>query len=117
IAALFGVSVALSLNMSIAWVIWRLSGNSGWVDTVWTFGLGVIGIGGAVLTAVWSLRLGFHIGHRSAGIVDDPRYAALIDKWGGNAAPQMFILLQKQALLTIPLGMSMLIAAWTPMPG
>jgi steroid 5-alpha reductase family enzyme len=136
IAALAGVAAALALNMSIAWMIWRLSGNSGWVDTVWTFGLGVIGIGGALLPSlfavggvsaremlvaalvtVWSLRLGLHIGHRTAGIVDDPRYAALIATWGAKAAPQMFILLQKQALLTIPLALSMLVAAWNPAPG
>jgi steroid 5-alpha reductase family enzyme len=56
-------------------------GNSGWVDTIWTFSLGLFGAGSApwpvggaapnprqwlvaALVAIWSLRLGPPLGHR-----------------------------------------------------
>jgi len=124
-------SMALSAIMFGAWVVQQRTGNSGWVDTVWTFGLGLVGSIAALapLTAsdaglrhllvagmllVWSLRLGLHIASRSAGITDDPRYAELIRGWGADARRQMFWLLQKQALVTIPLAMSVLLAAHNP---
>jgi len=128
------VSVALGLVMTLAWLIWRRTENSGWVDATWTFGLGAIGVAGALtpaqtgslterqilvaaIIACWSLRLGLHIAHRTARIVDDPRYAKLLRAWGADAPRQMFFLLQKQALVSVPLGVSMVIAAWNPVPG
>lgn len=128
--ALFYVFAAMSAVMTIAWSIWRMTRNSGWVDTTWTFGLGLVGIAGALLVntnteramlvslliAIWALRLGVHIAKRTAGITDDPRYAKLVLEWGRNAVPQMFVLLQKQAWVSVPLGLSMLLAAWNPAP-
>jgi steroid 5-alpha reductase family enzyme len=121
------IAAALSVNMAAAWVAWRVTRNSGWVDTVWTFGLGAIGIASAlflfvhepasrswlaaVMAACWSLRLGLHIARRTTGITDDPRYANLIRAWGADAARQMFWLLQKQALVSIPLGVAIWLAA------
>ena len=131
LGAVLLLSIALSAIMSGAWVIQQRTGNSGWVDTVWTFGLGLVGCITALapLTAsdsghrqllvaglllVWSLRLGLHIASRSSGITDDPRYAQLIKGWGADARRQMFWLLQKQALVTIPLAVSVLLAAHNP---
>jgi steroid 5-alpha reductase family enzyme len=131
VAILVAISIALSAIMSFAWMVWRRSGNSGWVDTTWTFGLGAVGLAGAlsaclldmptarqvlvaVMITLWSSRLGFHIAQRSAGIADDPRYAQLIRDWGSGAMRQMFFLLQKQALVSIPLALSMLLAAFNP---
>jgi steroid 5-alpha reductase family enzyme len=132
---LIAVSAALSAIMSVAWLVWRGTRNSGWVDTIWTFGLGVVGVvaalsplllfGGltarqalvAVLIALWSARLGLHIAQRTAGITDDPRYAKLLRDWGASAPQQMFWLLQKQALVSIPLALSMALAALNPLPG
>ena len=127
------VSASLSLIMAGAWLVWRRTGNSGWVDTTWTFGLGTVGIASAaapaiaggltlrqgvviVLMAAWTLRLGLHIASRTTGIVDDPRYARLVRDWGAAAPGQMFRLLQKQALVSIPLALSVLLAAWNPVP-
>ena len=133
--ALAAISIGLSAIMSGAWLAWRITRNSGWVDTVWTFGLGTVGVvsalapsmwsGGltirqglvAVLVAAWALRLGLHIARRTTGIVDDPRYARLVRDWGEDAIRQMFWLLQKQALVSIPLALSILLAAWNPYPG
>lgn len=124
-------SIALSAIMASAWVVQQKTGNSGWVDTIWTFGLGLVAIVAALapidsseatlrqslvagLVAIWALRLGLHIAKRSAGITDDPRYAELIRGWGADARRQMFWLLQKQAIVTIPLAMSVFLAAHNP---
>ncbi|EJN12333.1 putative membrane protein [Bradyrhizobium sp. YR681] len=122
------ISAALCAVMAAAWLAWRSSKNSGWVDTIWTFGLGLVGFcsavvvkplnlqGGVVaaMAAIWSLRLGLHIAYRTRGISDDPRYARLIRNWGADASRQMFWLLQKQAVVSIPLGLSMWLAANGP---
>jgi steroid 5-alpha reductase family enzyme len=68
------------------------------------------------LVVVWSLRLGLHIAWRTAGITDDPRYAKLLRDWGADATRQMFWLLQKQALVSIPLALAVVLAAWNPLP-
>jgi steroid 5-alpha reductase family enzyme len=36
--ALAGIAVSLSILMSPAWVVQQRTGNSGWVDTIWTRG-------------------------------------------------------------------------------
>jgi hypothetical protein len=88
------MALSLSVLMAGAWMVQQHNGNSGWVDTIWTFAVGLVGVGGAlwpvagaapharqwlvaVLVAIWSVRLGLHIAVRTAGITDDPRYAAL----------------------------------------
>jgi steroid 5-alpha reductase family enzyme len=58
----------------------------------------------AAAVLLWALRLGLHIAMRTAGITDDPRYAALRRGWGAQASRQMWLLVQKQALVSIPLG-------------
>ncbi len=134
-AVVAAVAVALSIVMTGAWLIWRRTGNSGWVDAVWTFGLGAIGAGGALapamssdalterqilvtaLIAIWALRLGSHIARRNLKIADDPRYAKLLRDWGDRAPLHMFWLLQKQALVSVPLAVSVILAAWNPLPG
>jgi steroid 5-alpha reductase family enzyme len=132
IFGLVSLSAGLSAAMTIAWLIWRVTRNSGWVDTVWTFGLGLIGFLSAVLSylhpmnlrsglvaamaVIWSLRLGLHIAFRTRGITDDPRYAKLIREWGPDASRRMFWLLQKQAIVSIPLALAMWIASANPFP-
>jgi steroid 5-alpha reductase family enzyme len=112
LVALIAASVGLSLIMAGAWFVQQRTGNSGWVDTVWTFGLGAVGIAGALaplggwlprglliaaLIFAWALRLGLHIATRTAKITDDPRYAELQRGWGAaNARGEMFWLLQRE---------------------
>ena len=129
--ALAAIAVSLSILMAFAWVVQQRSGNSGWVDTIWTFSLGLVGVGSALwpvagappnnrqwllagLVAVWSLRLGVHIAIRTAGISDDPRYAAFAREWGADSPRRMFIFLQNQALGTIPLVFAVFVAARFP---
>lgn len=131
-AALVLVAAAMSAFMALATVIERRTGNSGWIDVVWTFGLGLTGVAGALLpfgtgpisrrllvaglALAWALRLGLHIARRTAGIAEDPRYAKLKRDWGSDAPQRLARLLQMQALASIPLGLGIVLAAHSPLP-
>jgi steroid 5-alpha reductase family enzyme len=131
LAALAIAALALSGLMALAWAVQQRTGNSGWVDTTWTFSVGLVGVAGAlwpiaagaaeprqwlvaVLVATWSLRLGAHIAVRSAGIADDPRYQTFAKEWGADAPRRMFLFLQNQALGSIPLVFAIFVAAHFP---
>src|ERR1700761_8952728 len=131
LAALLAVAVALSVLMNGAWLVQPRTGNSGWVDTIWTFSLGLTGAASALwpiadtapnarqwlvaaLVAIWSLRLGLHIAVRTAGITDDPRYAAFAREWGVDSPRRMFVFLQNQAFGSIPLVFAIFVAAHAP---
>ncbi|MBR0836135.1 DUF1295 domain-containing protein [Bradyrhizobium manausense] len=133
LGGLTAIALSLAVLMAFAWAVQQRTGNSGWVDTIWTFAVGLVGVGSALwpiagdgpsarqwlvagLVAVWSLRLGTHIAIRTAGITDDPRYAAFAAEWGLNAPRRMFIFLQNQALGSVPLVFSIFVAAHVPMP-
>jgi steroid 5-alpha reductase family enzyme len=129
--ALAGIAVSLAILMSLAWMVQQRTGNSGWVDTIWTFAVGLVGAGSALwpvagvapnsrqvlvaaLVAIWSLRLGLHIAVRTAGITDDPRYAAFAREWGVDSPRKMFIFLQNQGFGSIPLVFAIFVAAHFP---
>src|SRR5882724_2030189 len=129
--ALAAIAVALSVLMAGAWAVQQRTGNSGWVDTIWTFSLGLTGAGSApwpaggaaptarqwlvaALVAIWSLRLGAHIAARTAGITDDPRYAAFAREWGADSPRRMFVFLQNQGFGSIPLVFAIFVAARFP---
>jgi len=131
LSAVLVIGLALSALMSIAWVVQQRTGNSGWVDTIWTFSVGLVGAVSAVwplagpvshprqwmvagLVAIWSLRLGTHIAMRSVGIADDPRYAAFAGEWGLAAPRRMLLFLQQQAWGSIPLVFAVFVAAHVP---
>jgi steroid 5-alpha reductase family enzyme len=135
VLATTGMAAGLCAIMAGAWLVWRRSRNAGWVDAIWTFGLGAVGGAGALapdaflgavtlrqglvafLVVAWSLRLGLHIAHRTTRAADDPRYAKLTREWGADAPRRMFRFLQIQALVSIPLVLSILLAAHNPLPG
>lgn len=129
--ALAAIAVSLSILMAGAWAVQQRTGNSGWVDTIWTFSLGLVGAGSALwpvsgaapnarqwlvaaLVAVWSLRLGIHVAVRTAGIKDDPRYAAFAKEWGADSPRKMFLFLQNQGWGSIPLVFAIFVAARFP---
>jgi steroid 5-alpha reductase family enzyme len=134
VQAILLIAAALSVIMAGAWMIQQRTGNSGWVDTTWTFGLGAVGIASALvplpdamnpnarqmilaaLVAAWALRLGLHIAIRSAAISDDPRYAKLAQEWGTHAPRRMFVFLQQQAMGSVPLALAIFLAAQVPAP-
>lgn len=122
------VAVLLSVVMAGAWVVQRVAANCGWVDAIWTFGLGAAGaalallpsvvtwrqVVVAVLVATWSLRLGLHIVARSMHGPEDVRYALVRVEWGARFQSRMFGFLQVQAAAAIFLALSMLLAAHNP---
>ncbi len=129
--ALAAIALSLSVLMAGAWVVQQRTGNSGWVDTIWTFSLGLVGAASALwpiagvapnvrqwlvaaLVAIWSLRLGLHIAVRTAGITDDPRYAAFAREWGVDSPRKMFVFLQNQGFGSIPLVFAIFVAARFP---
>src|SRR5260221_1222553 len=129
--ALAGIAVSLSILMAMAWMVQQRTGNSGWVDTIWTFSVGLVGACSALwpidgsapnarqwlvagLAAIWSLRLGVHIAIRTAGITDDPRYAAFASEWGVASRRKMFIFLQNQGFGSIPLVFAIFVAPRFP---
>lgn len=135
LSVLIVAAVAFSFVMSIATAVERRTGNAGWVDSFWTFGLGAVCAGAAlaplgfegwpaarqllvaVLVIVWSARLGSHIAARARKSGDDPRYAALRQQWGRDAARKMAVFLQMQALVSIPMIATAVLAAHRPAPG
>ena len=131
LTAAFAIGMAMSVIMTLAWIVQQSTGNSGWVDTIWSFGVGLCGAATALVTSpnedlqlrqilvacfagLWALRLGLHIASRSMRVANDPRYAELIRGWGADAARRMFWFLQIQALVSIPLILAMFLAAHRP---
>jgi steroid 5-alpha reductase family enzyme len=130
LAAMLGLWMMLASLMAIAWVVEQRTRNSGWIDVVWTCAMGLTGIAGATALSVsnlsqrqllvsgmvllWALRLAAHIAQRTTTIVDDPRYAKLRQQWGASASRNMFGLLQAQALLSVPMLLSIFLAASNP---
>ena len=130
--ALAAIALSLSVLMAGAWMVQQRTGNSGWVDTIWTFSLGLVGAGqravagggrgaerrGNGWSRLWwrSGRSGSasHIAVRTAGITDDPRYAAFAAEWGVDSPRRMFVFLQNQGLGSIPLVFSIFVAARFP---
>jgi steroid 5-alpha reductase family enzyme len=58
-----------------------------------------------------------HIAVRTAGISDDPRYAAFAKGWGVDPPRKMFMFLQNQGFGSIPLVFAILVAARFPQLG
>lgn len=129
--ALLLIALALSVLMALAWLVQQRTGNSGWVDTIWTFSVGLVGAAAAlwpldgqapngrqwlvaVLAAIWSVRLGTHVARRTITISDDPRYAEFASQWGPDAPRRMFMFLQQQAWGSIPLAFAIFVAARVP---
>lgn len=130
IPALGAAATFLAAAMSVAWILQRRTGNSGWIDTVWSFSVGIASLIGlallpvpsdrrwllAGLVVLWSARLGGHILIRTGRISDDPRYASLMATWGPAAPLRLFLFLQVQALAGIVLVLAVLLAASAPAP-
>jgi steroid 5-alpha reductase family enzyme len=133
VVLIVAIVVGLSLAMAAAWGAQRVTGLSGWIDTIWSLAVGLGGIVAAllangefgrrmvvlVLIAAWAARLASHIGSRTHGGGDDPRYAKLIEEWGDSAAWRLFLFLQVQALAGFILVLAVYLAAKndTPFPG
>jgi steroid 5-alpha reductase family enzyme len=128
------LAVSLSATMTVAWLVALRTGRSGWIDAFWSFATGGFGAAAAlipiagnemshrqvlvaVLALAWSLRLGLHIAVRTVAGGEDPRYQNLRTQWGALFKRRLFWFLQIQALASMLLALSILIAANNPAPG
>jgi len=127
IQVLAAIGLSLSILMMLAWIVQQRTGNSGWVDAIWTYSVGLVSAGAAAwpahgslparqalaagLILLWSVRLGTHLVLRSLGGADDPRYASYAQEWGAAAPRRMFAFLQSQALASVPLAFAVYVAA------
>lgn len=127
-----GAAISMSILMMVAWRAERATGNAGWIDVVWTASTGLVSVAGSLpayllahnpralvvsaLIAIWSLRLGTHIVARTRSKADDPRYAKLRAEMGSSASSGMLRLCQSQAIVSVPMVVSVILAAWNPSP-
>jgi steroid 5-alpha reductase family enzyme len=103
--ALLAVAIA-AVSMVATALVARAVGRVSVVDVSWGLALVAIGLGCAVagtgtpwrrwlvfaLVAVWGCRLAWHIGTRSRGKGEDPRYEELLDGGGfGTAIRKVFL--------------------------
>jgi len=125
--------LVFSAGMLCAWMAERITVNAGWIDVVWTLSLSLAAIVGAsvalpirasadplqigatsILLLAWTARLAGHLTARSARVTDDPRYAKLRREWGIKASYRLFFMLQAQAFFSLPLVLSLIMAATAP---
>lgn len=128
------LAVCLSVTMTGAWLVALRTGQSSWIDAIWSFATGGFGAAAAlipladtqvsirqvlvaVLALLWALRLGIHIAVRTARGGDDPRYKQLREEWGRAFRRRLFWFLQIQALAALALAVSIMLAAHNPAPG
>lgn len=129
--AVFSVT-AMSLAMTMAWLVQQTQKTSRWVDASWSAAVGVVALFAALLpldgnpgrellvaglAAMWSCRLTLHLVARNKALPDDPRYRKLAEEWGKDASLRMFWFLQSQAMVGIILVLAIGLAAHHPAPG
>jgi steroid 5-alpha reductase family enzyme len=133
-AIVASIAVALCAVMALAWLVALRTGQSGWIDAIWSFAVGAAGVAAALLpvegsqafperqylvaglAAAWSLRLGLHIVARTLRGGDDPRYAQLRREWGEDFPRRLFSFLQIQASAALLLVVAIFAAARNPSP-
>ncbi|MBV5263850.1 DUF1295 domain-containing protein [Pinisolibacter aquiterrae] len=128
-SAMVVATVLLVGAMVVAWAVRMRTGSSGWIDTIWSVAVGLVGLVAALgaagggrrwliagLIAVWSGRLALHIGRRTHGAADDPRYADLARQWGDGFGARLFLFLQIQAAVGVVLAFAVHLAASAPAP-
>lgn len=97
-AALPWTALGVVLLLAITFLLGVRTGRHTVIDTAW--GLGFVTVAGTAfalrqgddlraavaltLTAIWGVRLAVHIGRRSAGRGEDPRYDELLGERSGN---------------------------------
>ena len=127
--ALIAIIVGLVIAMTCAWVAEQRTGNAGWIDVTWTFGLAIVGALSALLpggvavrqelvialVAVWALRSACT--SRAARAASPTiRATPSCARLGRGCAAADVHAVQKQAIVTIPLALAICLAAHNPAP-
>jgi steroid 5-alpha reductase family enzyme len=120
----FGVALLANLLAVIgwaaaAWLLGRRLGRVNIIDAFWGPGFGLIAVVTAVTAAItgtgngvrqivllvlvlaWGSRLGWHVGRRSAGHGEDPRYADLLRKHQGHRTRTVWTSVYLPQMLTL----------------
>jgi steroid 5-alpha reductase family enzyme len=125
------VLAAASLAMAAVWLVQRRTGNAGWVDVVWSFGLGASALVHALVLDGWlprrllvlglvlatSLRLGTHLAKRVSSEHEDGRYAALRASLGERAQGFLLLFFLAQAVTLPVLSLAWLVPMRAAEPG
>ncbi|HLZ04104.1 MAG TPA: hypothetical protein VKR55_18405 [Bradyrhizobium sp.] len=95
--ALAAIAVSLAILMAVGWAVLQKTGHPGWVDTVWTLAVGLVGAGGVLRPAGGvspGARLVAALPSGRLGLVryHDPRHAAFAKRWGCHSARRMFVM-------------------------
>ncbi|CAL8478716.1 MULTISPECIES: DUF1295 domain-containing protein [Caballeronia] len=126
IVTILVVVIGFVLVFSVVW-LWQLrTENAGMVDPVWAASLGAAALfiaacgTGAMVNrvcvaaggAVWGARLAQHLWRRNHGKPEDPRYRAFRERWGAQAALNMFGFFQLQAFISMLLAIAFFVPAY-----
>ena len=127
ILLLFAWIFAAALFAMVWFISLRIS-NLGIIDIAWSLAFAPVAIFYAMcapgfetrrwligaMVALWSLRLGIHVGVRviRAHPHEDPRYKEFREKWKKNLPLKMFVFFQIQALSIVALCVPFLIASF-----
>ncbi|WP_322028923.1 DUF1295 domain-containing protein [Paraburkholderia sp. J76] len=117
---------ALVAVFFVVWLVQLRTRNAGMIDPVWAFSLGAVALfaamagRGAPLNraavalagGAWGLRLGVHLWRRNHGAPEDPRYAALRNRWGDAASRRILGLFVLQAGVSLVLSLAFFVPAW-----
>ena len=106
-----------SVMMLIGWLVALRINNTSYVDVLWSYGVGILGLFYLVslsdqcdprrlallqgLLAVWSIRLGTHLLRRCWGKPEDARYAYLREYMGERANLGFLLFFQVQAFWVV----------------
>ncbi|PRW63518.1 DUF1295 domain-containing protein [Actinopolyspora mortivallis] len=97
LAVTLGTALVL---VSVTFLVARARGKYDTVDTVWGLGFALIavlsflitgtGLVAGVMTVLWGLRLAVHLHRRNRNKPEDPRYAAMSQRYGSRPAARMY---------------------------
>ena len=82
--ALAAVALSLSILMAIAWIVQQRTGNSGRVDTIWIFSLGVVGAGSALWPIAGAAPNGRQFRSALAGLFSAPGVNVILERFVGR---------------------------------
>jgi steroid 5-alpha reductase family enzyme len=132
-AALAWAGGAVLVVLIVTFVVAKIAGKHSVIDTAWGLLFTVIAVtafarssghGDPVrralllaLPVLWGLRLAIHIGRRTIGRPEDPRYAALLAKAKGNRDLYAFAMVYLlQGVLAFLISAPILVGAFEPGP-